>query len=93
MYVGMQDTEGLLCCAVLAAALSSGTTMLATGVNNLFAAAVLAAGGTNMFAATVLAADGTFGATALFELLPVMLGIGVAQLDLPLPNSQALEQW
>jgi hypothetical protein len=50
--------------------------MLATGVNNLFAAAVLAAGGTNTFAASVLAAGGTFGAAVLFEFLPIMLGIG-----------------
>jgi hypothetical protein len=44
-------------------ALISGAVMLATGV-------------TNTFGATVLAAGGTFGTPALFELLPIMLGIG-----------------
>jgi hypothetical protein len=63
MYVGVQVTDGVLHCAVPAAALISGAAMLATGVTNTFGAAVLAAGG-------------TFGVAALFELLPTMLGIG-----------------
>jgi hypothetical protein len=74
----MQVMEGLLHCAVPTAALISGVAMLATGVNNSFAAAVLAAGGTNTFGAAVLAAGGTFGTAAFFELLPIMLGIGGA---------------
>jgi hypothetical protein len=61
-YVGVQVTDGVLRCAVPAAVLISGAAMLVTGV-------------TNMFGAVVLAAGGTFGAAALFELLP-MLGIG-----------------
>jgi hypothetical protein len=55
--------DGVLRCAVPAAALISGATMLAMGVTNTFGAAVLAVGG-------------TFGAAVLFELLPIMLGIG-----------------
>jgi hypothetical protein len=62
-YAGVHVTDGVLRCAVPAAALISGAAMLATGV-------------TNMFGAVVLAAGGTFGAAALFELLPTMLGIG-----------------
>jgi hypothetical protein len=59
----MHVTDGVLRCAVPAAALISGTAMLATGV-------------TNMFGAVVLFEFGTFSAAALFELLPTMLGIG-----------------
>jgi hypothetical protein len=72
----MQVTEGQLRCAVPTAALSSGTVMLVMGVNNSFVIMVFAASGTNTFVTAVLAAGGTFGAAALFELLPIMLGIG-----------------